>query len=386
MKRWWYVFWAAAIGVFIVFWGAFFHYNYVTHLIWESAIVFSYVSAFIFLSLLPKKRRECWLYYLGFVFLAVAILEHVHSMVYPGYYTMDPSKAVLYWMYARGTFTFGVLTSLILNRIRASKKLVKRMSVALFISVGILIALSFYGFEELFYNGSKTTYLKALLETIYAMVLFITAMVLKGEFTLSAGLVLSGIGELWFLNYGGNVFTFQFVAGHAFILVGSFLILLWVSVRHVFHPFRETEILAEKYGSKLVNVSRAVERSKTMFAHMFDLLLKAENLDDLRRAIGELKDFVKLDESGYLVLFYEENLIFKSDETLPGDEGYYSAWERFREGPFRVYYRGISEDHKEQLKALLGWINVKRDELELEKGFAGYRMNSGAKTNSEGSS
>lgn len=354
----------------MVFWGIFVRYNYVTHLIWEEFIVTAYIMSFILLTLLPKKRRNSWLFLLGFVLIITAALEHVHALFYPGYSTMDPSLAVLFWMYARGVFSFGVPVAYILGRKRPSPKTSLLFTLALFAIAFLTFLSPLFGAKHLFYHEGRTTYLKSLFEIIYATSMFIMSIAVVRNTGLFLALLLSGVGELWFISYGRDVFTYRFVHGHAFILAGAFTLVLWSMSEHVFKPYREAEKLAERYDTDIRELSSTVEQHRKeleIFRRALELFLSAKNLGEMKEAVKILREFAKPGRGKLVAIFYKNKALFKSNDKLPDKEFIYRDWEKFVEGGLVAYHKNLDERLRVRLKTLLGWMKVKINELELKE-------------------
>jgi len=73
-------------------------YDFITHMVWENTVIFSYYVIFILFSILPKKRKDPSTIFFGYLVLGTAILEDIHAMLYPGFYQSTPGLAVEYWM------------------------------------------------------------------------------------------------------------------------------------------------------------------------------------------------------------------------------------------------------------------------------------------------
>ncbi|MDI3516448.1 MAG: hypothetical protein PWP09_514 [Thermotogota bacterium] len=346
---------------FTVFtWGTLIGYDYAVHLTWESIIVFAYVVTFILFLSLPINRKSSTLPFFGLTLLGVAVLEWVHALLYQGFYVDHPGLATEYWIFARSLFTVGIFT-MVLTSSRRSDYLKKLKYVPLALAAFLIFSSHFI--PETIFHVSGTTVWKSSLEITFAGLLFVSAYLTRRKKPFAWSLILAGFGELSFVYYGENVFTDQFVIGHAFVVSSAVLLAYWASVEHVFIPFTQLEELTKSYGVARDELAEKViekERALESLAEVRSKILAAHTLNELKEVLISL-----IPEQ--TIVFHRKTPIFKSTEALPDNQELDTEWNKMEVEDFSLYYKHMEEEAEELLRNILPDIHIKLEELETKE-------------------
>jgi|GEM_PF-865812 len=355
----------------ILIWGILVHYDYVTHLVWESITAFFYLIAFALFSVLPKRRRSPALSLLGFALLGAAVVEWSHAIVYPGFYTKHPGLAVEYWIYARGLFVAGVFVATLINRNFFKRQLVNFFARVPYFPVMVaafLIFASHFIPENVFYEGATTVW-KSLLEIVFAGLLFFSAYLTRSEKPFALALLLAGLGEMSLVSYGVDVFTSQFVVGHAFLVASAVTIGIWAAKEYVFVPFSQLEEIAESHNVEIEELAQKVrqkERDLEIISATRGLLLRVHTIEEFVKTLNSLRVVLNAAPSEDLVIFHKDTLVYTSGKHLPDTPVAYSGWECVKMDDLVVYHN-MSGDRLEVLLEILPNLCLKLEELFLKE-------------------
>jgi len=339
-------------------------------MVWENTVIFSYYVIFILFSILPKKIKDSSIIFFGFLVLGTAILEGIHAMLYPGFYQLSLGLAVEYWIYARGLFAIGsFITVYLLNKKETPWFFKKALYSPLILSI-LLIILSLYIPDKIFYVEGKTTFLKSFLEILYACILFISSYLSRHVKPLPLGLFFAGLSNLTFTSYGENVFTNQFVVGHAFLVSSAVILVLGAMIEKVFIPFREMENLVCKYGGEIEDLYKKIINNESLFQKINkiqQLLIESNSIDELLKKLREMPKILDLSSQEDFVIFNKNKLIYKTKEELPEDINFYKNWNNIGILDTSIFYNGLEETNIETLRNILFNLKSRLQELILKK-------------------
>jgi len=343
----------------ILFWGTFFGYDYVVHLIWEMLIVFFYVVTFVLFVLLPKERRKASENILGFSLFGTAILEIIHALFYKGFYTNHPGLSVEFWIYSRGMLSSGFFIFALLEKKVSISKLKKHLELIFPVITVVLLTLTVTNLipENLFYSN-KTTVWKTILELVYVALLFSTTWLIKENkyFVISA--IFNAFGELSFVSYT-KVFGFQFIIGHAFVFAGAYILFLWVAKERIFTPFKQLEKLAGKYDTEISRLSENIANKEKFLKEIAEFrkqLLKVENVDELKQLLKE-----KVNVSS-LIVFHNGKIIHGEKYPLSEEE-----YETVEYGNTKFLFKKMNTSTFEFFQALVISIDMVLTRLNLQR-------------------
>jgi len=187
---------------------------------------------------------------------------------------------------------------------------------------------------------------------------------------LSLGLFFVGLSDLIFTSYGENLFTNQFVIGHAFLVSSAIILVLGAMIENIFIPFREIENLLERYDVEVRDLYNKISNNEILFKktdEIKQLLIDSNSIDELLKKLNNLPKILGLNSQEDIVIFFKDKILFKTKEDLPEDINFYKNWNNIGILDTSIYYNGVEEINKKILRSILLNLHSRLQELTLKK-------------------
>lgn len=239
-----------------------------------SSIVMSFaVFAITFYTFEETNRLRSMI--IACTFLAVSLLDLFHTISYKGMPVFltesSAEKAAAFWILARLTMSFGMLTSSLVpydRKVRSREVLWVLVTVACCISLLLLVSYHADDLPPLFVEGRGLTPLKVYLECLSIFAQLVTAILFlrayvkekcedKGYVIIVKGLVFSIFGSLAFTQYSDVYDTYNFL-GHVYKIVAYHLLFTALFVQNVQKPYQKLRNAESQLNLYINNLEQLV--------------------------------------------------------------------------------------------------------------------------------
>ncbi|BAL81679.1 ATP-binding protein [Caldisericum exile] len=290
-----------------------------THFLIELLSIFINASIFLIFVLTPTFKKTLFLLIIGVSSLVVAVLDFFHAVYFPGGgIRNDIILSLNYWMLARAVQSFGYLIATMQKEVQVNKKMYLNTIIIFLIAIPVLIFAGRFIPQGVFYvEGSGTTFLKYLLEVLFAVFFLIFALKERKVPELFFAGIFMALSEANFVYYK-SILSKLVLTGHIFKITGAISMLFFASKYYIVLPLKEVIELETKYKSE----SRSIKNLFNEVMHRWDKVAELRNaiiaLEDEENIYEKIKEFYrKKDDTIGIAIFRSGNLCYKNDPKYP---------------------------------------------------------------------